>query len=179
MNIRALWCVVLSLCFLTDSRAVWAQGTIQFGFEEFQPGETPPFVTGPASIKDNADPFLQGHPLEGQRFLLAGFNSTMQSPDGMPIKSFTVHVFVPTSSFGYLISVGGAGASTTGGDWQTLQRTLDSPVDSLLIYTFWSFETLPASVAIDSVELVTAPEPRTLWLLGIGAGAIFFGRRLR
>ena len=44
MILRALPSFASFFCLLTFSTAVWAQGTIQFGFEEFNLKDIPPFV---------------------------------------------------------------------------------------------------------------------------------------
>jgi hypothetical protein len=162
--------------FLFTPQVTSAQGTIQFGFEDFQVKDRPPFVTGDSTIEDNSNPFLQGHPFEGQKFLLTGTGATIQSPDGNPIISYTMHVYPPRhqlASDSWLIFIGDKPWSVgIGGSWQTFQATLDSPVDSLLIRSFWSFETVSSPIGIDAIEFVTIPEPQTLWLLTIGLAAI-------
>src|SRR5689334_9531251 len=74
----------------------FAQGTIQFGFEEFPEGSTPPFVSSGFRGGAQVSGALAGtpfQPFEGQKFLLGNGEIRLASPDGQPIQSFTLHAF--------------------------------------------------------------------------------------
>jgi hypothetical protein len=166
------------LLFLALSSA-WGQGTVQFGFEEFQVKDLPPFVTGQASVEDSTSSFYINTPaFEGQKFLVGYWAISIASPDGQPIKSVNMRIFLPRHSVppnDYNISGNALSATRSGlGDWQPLQATFKSPVQALQLIVSWSFETVPAYFGIDGVEFVTVPEPQTYWLLSIGLTAIAF-----
>src|SRR4051812_13705040 len=88
------------LLFVTS---ICGQGTVQFAFEEFKVKDLPPFVTqvyppGPGpQISMVADsvfaPPLQ--PFDGQKYLAAAGGIYIESPNGQPIQSFTLHLFTP------------------------------------------------------------------------------------
>src|SRR3954468_5324606 len=75
---------------------IFGQGTIQFGFEEFPVGTTPPFVTkellaqGPPRVADAAS-FPTIPPFEGQKHLLGSGLISIASPDGQLIQSYSLH----------------------------------------------------------------------------------------
>ncbi len=165
----------LSFAFTTS-----AQSTIQFGFEEFNVKDLPPFVTGQASVEDSTSSLYIVTPaFEGQKFLFGDWIISIASPDGQPIQSFSMHIFVPRHSVppnDYLIVVPGAVTATLTGaqNWQPLQGTFKSPVQALEMRVTWSFETIPAHFAIDDVQFVTVPEPKTFWLIPLGFALIAF-----
>jgi len=181
MIFRALQTFVSLFCAVTCSTEVRAQGTIQFGFEEFSVGTTPPFVTaippqvGPA-IQDSLSSTFP--PYEGQKFLVGTGTYFIQSPDGAMIQSLNMHVFLPkVGPEATFVLVNNTIRPMGGGsDWQTIQTTLSSPVQTLRLGAFYGFETLPTTFAIDAVEFTTVPEPQTFWLLTLGLGAILLRR---
>src|SRR5436305_13858060 len=94
-----------SLVALSLAAHSHAHGTIQYGFEESPNGAVPPFVTivyppaGSSStrvIDTTADP-LMPPPFEGTKYLLGSGITRLQSPDGLPIQSFTAHVIMSPS----------------------------------------------------------------------------------
>ena len=180
MIFRALRSFASVVCLLNCSSAVWAQGTI-VGFEEFSVGTTPPFVTAipPRSaptVKDSlSSSFL---PYEGQKFLVGTGSYLIQSPDGAMIQSLNMHVFLPNvgPDATYVLIDNGLQPMHGAPDWQTIQLTLASPVQTLRLGAFYGFETLPTTFAIDDIEFTTVPEPQTFWLLTIGVGAILLRR---
>jgi len=181
MILRALQSFASCFCILTCSTAASAQGTIQFGFEEFQVKDVPPFVTGQATVEDSTSSILVTPAFEGQKFLFGYGTISIASPDGQPIQSFSMRILVPRHSVppnDYLIVVRNAVTATRLGapDWQPLQATLSSPAQALEISVFWSFETIPAYFGIDGVQFTTVPEPQTYWLLTLGLGAILLRR---
>ena len=169
---------------------ICAQSTIRFGFEEFQIKDVPPFVTpigtGSASIEDSSSSAFSSYhvtPVEGQKFLLLSQSNRFASPNGEAIESFSMNLFVPRTylaSDNWSISIGNKTFNIgNGGAWHTVQATFDSPVQNFPMTAFWSFETVPSSVAIDAVEFITVPEPGTIWLLTLSFAAIAFHQRKR
>ena len=128
-------------------------------------------------MEDSTSSILVTPPFEGQKFLFGDGTISIASPDGQPIQSFSMRIFVPLHSIppnDYLIVVRSGVTATRSGsaDWQSLQATFNSPVQALELSVFWSFETIPAYFGIDDVQFVTVPEPQTFWLLSIGLAAI-------
>ncbi|HUP77517.1 MAG TPA: hypothetical protein VM260_03080 [Pirellula sp.] len=167
------------------SSVVFAQDTIQFGFEELPVGSTPPFVNvvspnpwvSSAKVADAGNSY--GIPLfEGQKFLLGAGGISLASPDGQLIQSFTLHIFGTGSNgpVGPIFYIAGQPVPQNGA-WLTIQGSFGSPVQTINISDFVSSEVFPVGFGIDSVQFVTIPEPRTLWLLAFGP--IFLAREFR
>jgi len=178
----ALTIVIAFLC--VADLPLRAQGTIQFGFEEFPVESTPPFVSlgfqGSAKVYGPGTGGTPYQPLEGQRYLLSFGEIHLASADGQPIQSFTLHAFYTGANLSSLY-IGGPSQIpifVTPGSWQTIQAAFESPVPYIRLACH-SIETTPNAFGIDSVQLVTVPEPRTSWLLGLGLGAILFRHKLR
>jgi hypothetical protein len=157
-----------------------AQGTIQFGFEEYNEGATVPFANSilsrfPPTVSDGTSSGIQ--PFEGRKLLFASGYISLQSPDGLPIQSFTLHAFIPAPGNTVHFNIGNHSVGVFG-SWQTVQESFSSPAQVLAISAL-DMEANPAVFAIDSVEFVTIPEPQTVWLLGIAFGAIVLGSRLK
>ncbi|HUP77160.1 MAG TPA: hypothetical protein VM260_01275, partial [Pirellula sp.] len=127
----------LMLSSLTLSPVVLGQDTIQFGFEEYGENDHPLFVTGPATVENGSSlgAYHLVTPFEGTKFLVVGPGGSIQSPNGLPIQSFTMHLFLPLPNPWY-VSVGGQGIAPVVREWQIIQRTFDSPVQSLSISAF-------------------------------------------
>ena len=158
------------------------QGTIQIGFEEFSVGVKPPFVSlntttiSGATVAD-ASTFPATPPFEGQNYLLGHGSIFLASPDGQPIQSYTMRLFLrdaPNLIFGVQGRIDEPLQFDT---WQTIQGSFLSPVQRVGITGFYSIgETFGYDYAIDAVELTTIPEPQTFWLLTLGLGAILLRR---
>jgi hypothetical protein len=147
-----------------------AQGTTKFiGFEEFAVGSTPPFVIQ-ESIKE-ATPQVANifAPFEGQKYLTASGEISLESPDGQLIQSFSLHFAAGGSYPPYIYYVAGQRIDTQQPGWQTVQGTFTSPVKSIPLSGHHQDEFLAASYSVDAVEFTTIPEPQTFWLLTIGA----------
>lgn len=171
---------IFSIAFLYFTvLSLWSQSIVQFGFEELPAGSTPPFVTQiypqpalgfqPKVADSSITPAVA--PFEGQRFLYASGIMLMQSPNGQPIQSFTVHVFLPPPSVAGALAVAGQSIQEFG-VWRTVQGSFTTPVQNI---AFNSVNTATDSwipYAVDSVDFVTIPEPETFWLLSIGLTAI-------
>jgi hypothetical protein len=179
-------CPLLRSVFVAGTIIYWVacssalgQGTIQFGFEEYTVGSSVPFAETilsrfPPTVSDfTASGIL---PFEGQKLLFASGYISLQSPDGLPIQSFTLHAFIPQGNAVHF-SVGNQSVGVFG-SWQTVQGNFSSPAQLFAISAL-DTEADPWVFAIDAVEFVTIPEPETLWLLGIGFGTIVFGSRLK
>jgi hypothetical protein len=156
-----------------------AQSTIQFGFEEFQIKDLPPFVTGQASVQDSASSiYVPTAAFEGQKFLVGYAGISIASPDGQPIESFRLRVFLgelPQSLSPWYVTVGNQSLITRGvAEWQTFQGTFNSPVPSVNIQAYVSFETIPGYFGVDDVQFITVPEPKTFWLIPLGCALIAF-----
>jgi hypothetical protein len=154
-----------------------AQSTIQFGFEEFQIKDLPPFVTGKASVEDSTSSLYIVTPaFERQKFLVGDWVISIASPNGQPIQSFSMRIFLPRNPVppnDYYISGNAFSTARSGSaDWQPLQATFNSPVQALELRVTWSFEAIPAYFGIDAVQFVTVPEPKTFSLLTIGLATI-------
>src|SRR3954468_25025565 len=148
----------LLVCFfvsvLSFLPVVSGQGTLQFGFEEYQVKNTPSFVTGLGSVEDSTSslPFLRIPAYEGQKFLVGTGIISIQSPNSEPIKSFTVHLFLPRTSMPpWYASVGNVLVPPDAvGSWQTIEGAYDSPVQSLTISGFYGPEFIRGDYAIDA-----------------------------
>src|SRR3954465_7389050 len=179
-NAKLFFRTTAVLLFVTS---ISGQGKIQFGFEEFSVKDLPPFVTGQASVQDSTSSIYIPAAFEGQKFLLGYGGISIASPDGQPIESFRVRVFLgelPQSLSPWYVTVGNQSLITRGvAEWQTFQGTFNSPVQSVNILAFVSFETIPGYFGVDDVQFVTVPEPQSFWLLTIGAGAIALRQRLK
>ena len=170
--------LLLALVLLTLPPAVSGQSTVQFGFEEFKLGASPPFVTqvypqinpevaDPTSFPNNPQPF------EGAQYLRSVGWTLLQSPDGKSIQSYTVHVFLPVKPNSTSFRFGVESQSIDqAGSWQTVQGSFNLPAQSV---TFSAADLAQQSYYeffIDDVQLVTIPEPQTFWLVTIGLTAI-------
>src|SRR5207244_2877680 len=103
----------------------------------------------------------------------------LESPDGQLIQSFSLHVFLPKPFPGDVFFKVADQRFAPLGTWQTVEGTFGSPVRNFQILARDS-EAHPQHFAIDSIELVTVPEPRTLWLLiGVGVGGIVLRPHLK
>src|SRR5689334_16343858 len=74
-----------------------AQGTIQFGFEDYPIGSLPPFVTRESAFGTfvaSGTAWRGRAPFEGQKLLLGSGRIRIEVPEGQSIQSFTVHLFV-------------------------------------------------------------------------------------
>lgn len=154
-----------------------AQGTIRFGFEEFEPGDVPFFVK-PGSLNGFAEVRSEGSaifpsPYEGERFL-AGFDTIeLAAPNGEAIKEFSLRFYARESLAANPRFAFGAG-NIQGrvqelGTWQELRGSFETPVASLTIYGWYQEgEFFGAFYGVDAVQLVTVPEPQISWLLAAG-----------
>lgn len=176
------WVVSVSITLIAALSAS-AQGTIQFGFEEFAIGSTPPFVkttyppgiVGPNSSVVNSVSGVQ--PFEGDKFLWTSGGILLKSPDGQPIQSYTLHFFIPSQpnlnlQFGLSGKTDPKVIQTD--SWQTILGSFSSPVEGVDIGAIIEVggERFAAGFAIDAVEFDTVPEPQTFWLLTLGLAAI-------
>jgi hypothetical protein len=181
MILRVLPSSASLLCLLHCAASAWAQGTIQFGFEEYSIGSTPPFVTQlvpsltTKGVFDSSTVTIPS--FEGQRFFFTSGLMRLTSPDRLPIQSFAMHVFVipPPPSVNLFFSVSGERVQQFG-SWQTVQGTFSSPIPNLEITAVDSLNQYFGSYAIDAIELTTVPEPQTFWLLTLGLSAILLRR---
>ncbi len=179
--IRALQSPFASLlCFLAGSTTVCAQGTIQFGFEEYDVGNTPPYVASSSKVGSagTIDSIL---PFEGQKYLYAIGGTSLNSPDGQLIQSFSFHLFAPKAPFFSAIAVYVAGQRLPTVDfdtWQRIDGALTAPVQTFGIYEINLAQEAGVSLfAIDAVEFATVPEPKAFWFIAIGLGAIVLSSR--
>jgi hypothetical protein len=159
--------------------STFAQGTVQFGFEEFSVGDAPPFVTAIAprslpTVKDSLSTSFP--PYEGQRFLVGTGSYLIQTPDGAIIQALSMHIFLPNvgPQATFVLVDNGLQPMRGGLGWQIMQVTLPSPVQTLRLGAFYGTEAVSTTFAIDAVEFTTIPEPQTLWLLTIGLAAIAY-----
>jgi hypothetical protein len=170
---------VISFSFIASAPS---QDTIQSGFEEYAAGTRPPFVIidvrtiSNAAVAD-ASTVPSVPPFEQQKFLWGGGSIFIQSPNGQPIESYTLHLFLqdaPNLRFGI---EGQRNAALQFNTWQIIQGSFTSPVQQFNVSGFYSIgETFAAPYAIDAVEFTTVPESGTFWLLTLGLGAILLGR---
>ncbi len=97
----------------------------------------------------------------------------LSSPDGEPIKQFSLYLYLPSVYAQQPVSFGvgqTAGDPKQAGRWQLLSGTLDQPASGLHIYGFIEGpEIRSAHFSIDSVKLTTIPEPSTIALLTLGS----------
>lgn len=176
----------LTIAFCIAIPSLRGQGTIQFGFEEFPVDSTPPFVSvykptpwrSSANVADAANSYGIP-PFEGPKFLLGVGGLHLASPDGQLIQSFTLRVFGtgPNEGTARPIFYVADQPVLQYGSWQTVQGSFAFPVPSFAIRDFVSSEVFPVGFGIDSVQFVTIPEPRTLWLLAFCP--ILFAGKLR
>jgi hypothetical protein len=169
----------VAICLVTTASA---QGTIQFGFENFSVGVTPPFVR--QDLPNEAAPRVDDAigtlevmpPFEGQRYLAASGAISIASPDGQLIQAYSFRLYVPSASRGsqgVVFTAAGKQMTVQEFDsWQLVQGAFPSPVATLSMAAFRPPEFSPAIYGIDSVEFSTIPEPKTFWLLTIGVAAI-------
>lgn len=171
--------VALLLC-LTALRPVSGQGTIRFGFEEYEIGSTPPFVqpntiNGIRYFGAVADsPIL---PYEGAKYLSVLGSVLIGSPNSEPIQAFGLRLFMPSFP-GLSFGAGNTpGRVEETGTWQLLTGVFASPVAQFAISGFYRDagfgETFPAVFGVDDVQLTTIPEPSTA-ALGLIGGAFLF-----
>ena len=166
---------------------VHAQGTSNFiGFEEYPVGTTPPFVQPvapqfPATVQDSSTSVVICPPFDGQKFLVGVGTIFIKSPDGQPIQSFDLHFFVdPKPSSGWVIQFSNSQfATSNGGKWETVHRTLDTPVQTLQISAVWGIENNRGAFAIDDLQLTTIPEPNTVALFSLGLCTIILVPKIR
>jgi len=163
---------------------IFGQGTIQFGFEEFPVGTTPPFVIQDLSNERTpavADSVTVSYipPFEAQKYLIASGAISLKSPDGQMIQSYTLHFWMEASSRRFFLVDGRSVTLGQSRAWNTVQGTLSSPAQSLSLWAYNQDEFLPELFGIDAVEFVTVPEPQTFWLLTLGAAAIALRPRLK
>ncbi len=159
----------------------FAQGTIQFGFEDFPTGATPPYVTlnrftGYAFVADSSSAPYIIPPFEGQHFFSAAGSIFISSPDGQPIQSFSFDIFVPKPRFGFLgtLRIADQPQAYVLDRWQEIHGSLAVPAQSVEISLIDSSEAVARSFAIDAVKFTTIPEPKTFWIFTIGLTAIIF-----
>src|SRR3954470_12175946 len=112
------------VCFGAFSAAVCAQGTLQFGFEQFPVGATPPFVT--RSLENESAPMvadaasaLRIQPFEGQKYLAAHGLISLKSPNGQLIQSYSLRFWAGGFYPPYVYTVGGQRINVQQGGWQT------------------------------------------------------------
>src|SRR6188508_1586754 len=106
-----------------------AQGTVQFGFEEYPVGTWPPFVTTPRPPGFHPAVVLGG--AEGEKSLRAWGIVQIASPDGQPIQSYSLQAFIyPPGNFeSASLRIGGSSKPIAGFlSWESYQGTLASPV---------------------------------------------------
>lgn len=159
------------------------QGTVQFGFEEYPVGTAPPFVVQifPELTPRIANNTVGIEPFEGQKFLYGSGAILLKSPDGLPIKSFTLQAYMRPQGTTVRFNIGAGGAYQLveqAAAWRTVEGFFELPVDGIEISGF-DIEDIPHSFAIDAVEYVTVPEPQTFWLLTLGISAITAARLKR
>jgi hypothetical protein len=161
--------VTTYLCMIFRSSG---QGTVFFGFEEYQVKDHPPFVSGTASVEDAVSSRFVRPSFEGDKYLVGVGDISINSPNGYPIQSYTLHLFLPQFQQPWYVTIGGSSVNAAVGNWQTFQGTFDSPVQSLHVTAYYSFETIAGDFGIDAVEFTTIPEPQTFYLFTLGLGAI-------
>jgi len=176
MILRALPSFACLFCLLTGSTAASAQGTVSFGFEEYAVKDRPPFVVGPASVEDAVSSRFVRPSFEGDKFLVGVGDISINSPNGASIQSYKLRLFLPEFQQPWYVTIGSSSVIAAVGDWQTFQGTFDSPVESLHITAYYSFETIAGDFGVDAVEFTTVPEPQTFCLLTLGLGAILLRR---
>src|SRR4051812_25062625 len=169
MILRTLQLLTWSFCLLACSGAVYAQGTTEFGFEEFAAGSLPPFVkqTYPPSFPGQQysmiATFAPTQPYEGEKYLWAYGGILLQSPDGQPIQSYTLHCFVPGLPLNWNQGFGIAGKTDPPviqfDVWQTIKGSFSSPAQGVDMFAIYSIgENFGYGFAIDAVEFTTVPE---------------------
>jgi hypothetical protein len=161
-----------------------AQGTIQFGFEEYPLGAVPPFIRNLSGFTpqihvadtatDSAFPLI-----EGSKFLFAAGATAMASPDGQPIKAYSLlfNTLGPAAGYngGFSIDGGYVARVEDYGKWTKASGSFETPVCEIMLNGVqYSGEYFPLAYAIDAVEFQTVPEPRviSLVLVGIGLGLL-------
>jgi hypothetical protein len=161
-------------CLVTTASA---QGTIQFGFEEFQVLAHPAYTKGMAFVADGASSSsVLCSPFEGQKYLASYAFTSLESPDRQPIQSYTLHLLFSApfpSGTPLYAQIGGIQSDIQQfGTWLTFEGTFGTPAQSLDIIASTGLDPGTVGYAIDAVEFVTVPEPKTFWLLTIGLVAI-------
>ena len=164
--------------------SIRGQEVINFSFEEFATGATPAFVSkaGPFSppivIDSSTAPFIQ--PLEGQKYLRGGGSISIQSPNGQPISSYSLLLYLPDPGLHVSFGIGGQSLPVSFNIWQTFEGTFATPQTDLKISAFVQIgETFGTSYYIDDIHFITVPEPADWTLFGLGAIAIVLLDRSR
>jgi hypothetical protein len=184
----------LFAAFVTISYQIpaFAQGTLRFGFEEFQVGATPPYTSAvsgggypPPVVSEG--PAIEPNtiiipPHEGKNLLAVRFGAIIESPDSQPISSFSLYLYMPKeyASDTLVIRAGTAlGRKEEVGSWQRITGNFDPPVKNFSVTGYLLLgQILSTSFGIDSVEITTVPEPSATLLCGSGFCVFLLLRRL-
>jgi len=181
MTLRRPWLVLIALLLATFSNR--AQEVIFISFEEFPtdlgPTGCPPFVKhvqpGWACVADNStSPLIQAP--DGQKYLRSGGDTSIRSPNGQLISSYSLLLYLPNpgSSSHLSFGIGGQGPPVVFDTWQRFEGTFGTPQTDLKISAFvFNTEGFPTSYYVDAIQFVTVPEPAARTLFGLGAIAIF------
>jgi len=179
---KLLFGTISLVCF---AASVSAQGITEFiSFEQYPLNTRPAFIkgfSGDASVTDGSSLFvIRCPPFEGQKYLGAYMNVSLESPNANLIQSYTLHLFIQPPGAGLVpsVQIGGQFVSPQVGVWQTIQSSFSSPVREIPISTTFvnGEEGRSVGYAIDALEFTTVPEPKTFLLLTIGAAAIALRR---
>lgn len=153
---------------------VGALGTFRTGFEEHSVGDRPSFVRAglfgalPQISTSSTAPSYP--PFEGDKFLTTSGEIRIASPDGSLITGFSLWFFAPTP-----VGRGGFSAGEYGplpedyGKWSRAGGTFATPISELSVQylIFGPGQITTAQFAVDSLELLTIPEPSTALILAV------------
>lgn len=188
MAFRA-FALCLSLCILPGHTVSFGQGTFHLSFEEFPLLAVPPYATKLFELEQT--PFVGDSSTwssvaayDGTKYLDAAGVILIGAPNQQPIASFSMRVYVsqasslfpPTFSVDARAWSGVHLSSDHFGSWQTIDGTLPEAVPYLHISSLYYFDyefPSPLRFALDSIDLVTIPEPSILAICALTSGLLF------